>query len=70
MEVLSAVFPWLIGAAMAATLLSLATGVIAMMRGNDFNGRNSNRLMRWRVGFQALTVILIVVYFLFLRGGR
>lgn len=68
MESLAAVFPWLIGAALAATLAVLLIGLVSMFRGGAFNRRNANKLMRWRVGLQALAVLLLAVFFLFVRS--
>lgn len=68
MSGLSGIMPYLIGAAMAATLLVLVVGLIAMLRGGDFNRRHGNRLMRMRVLFQAIAVLLFVVFALMMRN--
>jgi len=54
--------------AMAATAVVLATGVISMVRGGEFNRRNSNRLMRMRVGLQVLALALFAI--LMLLSGK
>ena len=54
----------LIVAALAATLGVLATGLVSMFRGGEFNRRHGNMLMRARIGTQATTVALIVIYYL------
>jgi hypothetical protein len=64
MSALEAVLPYLIGAALIAVLVVLLTGVTGMIRGGDFNARYGNILMRWRVGTQALAVLLLLIYFL------
>ncbi|TNE61772.1 MAG: twin transmembrane helix small protein [Alphaproteobacteria bacterium] len=46
---------------MFATLGILITGVIGMAKGGEFNKKYGNRLMQLRVGFQALTVLLILI---------
>ncbi len=51
-------------AAMAATALVLVAGMISMGRGGEFNKKWGNHLMRARVVFQGLAVILIAVMFL------
>lgn len=61
-------FPWLIIIAVAATLIVLITGVVAMLRQGGFNARHSNRLMRYRVLFQFVAIALIAIAFLF--GNR
>ncbi len=55
--------------AMLATLFVLVTGLITFARGGDFHKKNSNRLMRWRVGLQFLAVIFFLIFIYFRRGG-
>ena len=62
MEAFEAVFPMLIIIALIAVLIVLGIGVIAMLRGGDFNRRYGNKLMRLRVLLQALAVILILLF--------
>jgi len=50
--------------ATAAVLIVLIIGLVAMMRGGDFNNRNANRLMRLRVAFQGVAVLAIGVMML------
>ena len=50
------------------TLGTLLVGVFAMGKGGDFNKRNSNKLMRFRVMFQIGAVASFVLYML-TRGG-
>jgi hypothetical protein len=50
--------------AMLATLGVLFLGIFSMARGGEFNRRNSNRLMRWRIIMQAVAVILFVLFLL------
>jgi uncharacterized membrane protein YozB (DUF420 family) len=47
---------------MALALGSLLVGVFAMGKGGDFNKKNSNKLMRYRILFQALAVLFFVLY--------
>ncbi|MGR4000303.1 MAG: twin transmembrane helix small protein [Alphaproteobacteria bacterium] len=46
---------------MVATLAILLTGLIVMARGGAVNAKWSNRLMRWRVYAQAVTLGLFVL---------
>ena len=62
MEAFEAVFPMLIIIALIAVLIVLGIGVIAMLRGGDFNRRYGNKLMRLRVLLQALAIILILLF--------
>ena len=57
----------LLFAALAATLVILAAGLFVMARGGELNRRWSNRLMRWRVIAQAITIGL---FLLVLASGR
>ena len=50
-------------------LVILMMGLGSFAKGGEFSRRNSNRLMRWRVGAQAVAVLLIVVV-ASLRHGR
>ena len=54
----------LIVIALAATLLVLLAGVVAMLRGSEFNEKYGNVMMRARVISQGMTVLLLVAYFL------
>lgn len=45
-----------------AVLAILLFGIGSFGRGGEFNRRNSNRIMRWRIGAQALAIILIALY--------
>lgn len=68
MDTLLAIMPYLIAASLAAVVVTLLAGVTGMAKGGEFNKANGNKLMRLRVGFQALTVLLIVVYVVLSRG--
>ncbi|MFO1190524.1 MAG: HIG1 domain-containing protein, partial [Alphaproteobacteria bacterium] len=52
MSTVSGIMPYLIGAAMVATLLVLLVGLVAMLRGGKFNQRYGNKLMRLRILMQ------------------
>lgn len=64
METLSAVFPYVIGLALAAVVAALAAGIVAMVRGGEFNKKYSNKLMRLRIGLQALALVLFALFML------
>ena len=55
--------------AMVAVVTTLAFGIHSMFRGGDYSFKWSNKLMRLRVGLQALAVILIVLAIMS-RGGH
>lgn len=50
-----------------AVLGVLVLGIGSFGKGGEFNRRNSNRLMRWRIGLQFAAVVLIVL-FVWLKG--
>lgn len=63
--------PLFIVAAIAslAVLAILILGVGSFAKGGEFNRRNANRLMRWRIGAQFIAVILIVAFAWFRARG-
>ena len=62
---MSSILPVLIVVAVLATIGALALGLVSMVRGGDFNARNSNRFMRMRVMLQLAALVLIGIAFLF-----
>ena len=38
----------------------LGWGILTMARGGEYNLKNSNRIMRYRIIFQALAIIIIL----------
>ena len=56
-------------AAALATLTMLVRGVITMARGKDITGVQSNKMMSYRVAFQGLAILIIVMLFLINRQG-
>lgn len=64
MSILLTVLPYLIGLNLAAVLVILFTGLGSMTQGKS---RQSNILMRWRVGLQASCIALLVLYFALMR---
>lgn len=51
----------LIIVAIAAVTATLGLGLYSLFRGGDYARSHSNRLMRWRVGLQAVAVLLLVI---------
>lgn len=62
-------FVILIILAALATLAALVLGVITMARGKDLTGKRSNKLMSYRVMFQAITILLVGGLLYAMRGG-
>jgi hypothetical protein len=52
-----------------ATLGVLARGIIIMARGKDITGQQSNKMMTYRVGLQALAIFFILMLFWSNRPG-
>jgi len=46
----------------------LMAGIGGFARGGEFNKKNANKLMRWRIYAQFIAVLLILL-FVFLRQG-
>lgn len=52
-----------------ATLFVLIKGVVGMAQGKDVTGMRSQALMRKRVMFQAVAIILVVLLLMLAGGG-
>lgn len=62
MELLLKVLPYVIGLVVLGVVISLFTGLGGVAHGGEFNRRNGNRMMRWRVGLQGLALALLALY--------
>ena len=51
-----------------ATAAVLVKGIITMAQGKDIGGRQSNKLMSYRVALQLVTIIFVVILLLMARG--
>ncbi len=51
---------WIVVALLIAVVVVLLSGVVLMFRGGPVNSKYGNLLMRWRVGLQALAVLLLL----------
>ncbi|MCC7462058.1 MAG: twin transmembrane helix small protein [Gammaproteobacteria bacterium] len=54
--------------ALGATAVSLFLGIISMERGGEFDRAHSTRYMAMRVGFQGLTLVLLLIALFFARS--
>lgn len=59
----------LIVLAAIATATVLVRGIVTMARGKDITGQQSNKMMSYRVAFQLLTIILVVILLFVVRGS-
>ena len=48
----------------------LGWGVLTMARGGTYNVKNSNRIMRYRIIFQALALVVILVLMWLRKDGN
>lgn len=51
-----------------STLAVLVLGLLSFAKSGEFHKRNANKIMRWRVGLQFLTVVLFMTWVYFTRG--
>lgn len=58
---------WAMALAVLAVLGILLMGLGSFGKGGEYNRKNANKIMRWRIGAQLAAVILIVL-FVYLRG--
>jgi len=58
---MSKIFFVLMIIAMLLVLVSLGVGMVAMIKGGDFNKKYGNKLMRMRVTLQGLALALFVL---------
>ncbi len=59
----------LLFAAMGLTVLVLFAGLFSMVRGGEFKRKYGNRLMRLRVLFQAIAIVVLALVFHYAREG-
>lgn len=59
----------LIVLAAGATLFTLIRGVVGMAQGKDVTGERSQQLMRKRIKYQALAIILVVLLLALASGN-
>ena len=58
----------LVIAAGLSTLGVLVLGILSFAKSGEFHKRNANKIMRWRVGLQFLTVVLFMTWIYFTHG--
>jgi len=62
---------YLVVAAMAAVVVVLVIGIAGYGKGGEFNQKHGNKMMRLRLLFQFIAVLLIVAYvYLRSQGGQ
>ncbi|MDQ2091205.1 twin transmembrane helix small protein [Marimonas arenosa] len=53
---------WVVALACIAVLVILMIGVGGFAKGGDFNRKHANKVMRWRIGAQAIAIALILLF--------
>lgn len=51
---------WMTIAVLLLIIASLVTGVISMSKGGEFDRKHSEHFMYFRIGFQALAVLILM----------
>ena len=54
---------------MVIVIIILAWGLITMARGGEYNKSNSNLIMRYRIVFQAIAIIIFVTILMIKRSN-
>jgi len=60
----------LLGLALVAVLLVLATGLVGFIRGGEFNRKYANKLMRLRVAAQGFALLVVLALLLLRQFGQ
>lgn len=61
---MSTIFFFVAAACMAAVLVSLLVGLVAMGKGGEKDHRTSNKMMQFRIIFQAAAIFFLFMSFL------
>ena len=59
----------ILAAACLVVVFILALGIGGFAKGGEFNRKNSNRLMRYRIYAQAIAVVVLLVFLFFRSSG-
>ena len=60
---------YVVAAACLAVVAILMLGIGGFAKGGEFNKKNANKIMRWRIGAQFIAILLILLYVWLRRGG-
>lgn len=60
---------WLMALSVLVVLGILLLGIGSFGKGGDFNRKNANKIMRWRIGAQAFAVVVILLFVYLRRNG-
>ena len=59
----------IVAGSMLVVRVILMIGIGSFAKGGEFNRKHSNRMMRYRIGAQAVAIALILGYVLIRRSG-
>ncbi len=59
----------IVAIAVLAVLGILMVGIGGFAKGGEFNRKHANRIMRYRIGAQAVAIVLILAFVFFRRMG-
>ncbi|MCO6385006.1 MAG: twin transmembrane helix small protein [Vannielia sp.] len=59
----------LVAVACLIVVAILLFGIGGFAKGGDFNRKHANKVMRWRIGAQAVAIVLILLFVWLRRGG-
>ena len=59
----------LVAISILVVLVILMIGIGGFAKGGDFNRKHANRIMRYRIGAQAIAVLIILAFVFFRREG-
>ncbi len=68
MKAMEGVVPIILAVALAALVIVLLAGLVAMARGGEFNRKHGNKLMRWRVALQGSAILLFMLVMWLSKG--
>lgn len=60
---------WVVGAACLIVVLILTWGLGSFGKGGEYNAKNANKIMRYRIGAQFIAVLLILLFVYLRRQG-
>ncbi|MEM9234534.1 MAG: twin transmembrane helix small protein [Pseudomonadota bacterium] len=61
---------FLIPIAMLATVVALGLGIYSLAKGGNFAKEHSNKLMRYRVIFQGVALVLLALLVIVIQNGN
>ncbi|QDC11046.1 twin transmembrane helix small protein [Oceanicola sp. D3] len=59
----------LVAVACLIVVAILLFGIGGFAKGGEFNRKHANKVMRWRIGAQAVAIVLILLFVWLRRGG-